>query len=331
MNRINLFHTKAIRQSAPALDLTSRETNNFANHAGVLVFAGLLIACSLAVGCSSEKPKQISSNQIPMNQPIPPMPAAIVPVAPDTQAAAKPVRKKAVRRAPATLKYVDKDSGVSFRYSPQYVLKTGDAADEIVSSNLGVMDFTQPGGVVTAAVEIPEGAYPKTDLVSAMFDVSVNKSLTAEQCADFSTPQPDSSATASSQQLASSVQPATDSAQPSTAGTQSPAATTPAAKLILGDLELTSADTTASADSRIEESKYYHVFENGACYEFSLKVATTGVEPDEGGRPVDREEIFKKLEGILATVKINPVKTIAPETEKQTASAPAAAPSSPAQ
>lgn len=329
MNRINLFHTNAIRQPDPALGLRGRENNNFANHTGVLVFAGLLIACSLAVGCSSEKPKQISSNQIPMNQPIPPMPAATVPATPDTQASAKPVHKKIVRRAPATVKYEDKDSGVSFRYPRKYVLKTGDAADELVSSNLAVMDFTQPGGVVAAAVEIPEGAYPKTDLVSAMFDVSVNKSLTKEQCADFSAPQPEPSTT-SSQQTNSVAQQSTDGPQPSLAGTQAPAATsTP--KLIVGDLELTSADALNSADSRKEESKYYHVFENGACYEFSLKVATTGVEPDEGGKPVDREEIFKKLEGILATVKISPVKTIAAETEKQTASAPVTAPSSPAQ
>jgi hypothetical protein len=329
MNRINLFHTKALRQSDPAVHLLSRENNNFESHAGVLVFAGLLIACSLAVGCSSEKPKQISSNQIPMNQPIPSVPAAPVPATPDMQTAAKPAHKKIVRHAPTTLKYVDNESGVSFRYSPKYVLKTGDAADEMVSSNLGVMDFTQPGGVVTAAVEIPEGAYPKTDLVSAMFDVSVNKSLTAEQCADFSDTQPDPSSTTASQQPSVAQQP-TDGAQTSVAATQAPVPM-PTPKLILGDMELTSTDTTASTDSRKEESKYYHVFENGACYEFSLKVATTGVEPDEGGKPVDHEEVFKKLEGILATVKISPVKTDTIETEKQTATAPVAAPTGPAQ
>jgi hypothetical protein len=217
-------------------------------------------------------------------------------------------------------------------------LKTGDAADEMVSSNLGVMDFSQPGGAVTAAVEIPEGAYPKTDLVSAMFDVSVNKSLTAEQCADFPASQ-DSPAKADPQQPNSVVQP-TDDTQPSVTSTQASAAT-PTPKLILGDLELTSADTTASADSRKEESKYYHVFENGACYEFSMKVATTGVEPDEGGKPIDRDEVFKKLEGILATVKISPVndtpaemkpaKAGAVEREKQTAAVPVTAPSGPAQ
>ena len=306
MNRINLFHTKAIRHSAGTLDFSVRDNNSFSNNASILVFAGLLIACSLAVGCSSEKPKtQISTSQTPMAQPTPPAPIAPVPATPEAAAAAKPVHKKAVRHVATTVKYMDKDSGVSFRYPRKYVLKTGDAADELVSSNLAVMDFAQPGGVVTAAVSIPEGAYPKSDLVSAMFDVSVNKSLTAEWCNQFSAPaQPDS---------------------PTPANT--PAQTeTPSPKLILGDMELTSAETVGSADARKEESKYYHVFENGACYEFGLKVATTGVEPDEGGKPVDRDEVFKKLETILATVKINPV-----ETEKQAVSVPIAAPTSPAQ
>jgi hypothetical protein len=81
-----------------------------------------------------------------------------------------------------------------------------------------------------------------------------------------------------------------------------------------------------NAESRKEESKYYHVFENGACYEFALKVATTGSEPDEGGKAIDRDEVFKRLEKILATVKINPV-----EVEKQTATAPVPVPANPAQ
>jgi hypothetical protein len=304
MNRINLFQQKAIRPSTPALESSIRDKNNLGNNTGILVFAGILIVCSLAVGCSSEKSKpQISASQTPIAQSTPPSPTTTVPATAETQAAAKPVHKKIVRRMPITVKYVDKDSGVSFRYPRKYILKTGDAADELVSSNLAVMDFAQPGGVVTAAVAIPEGAYPKSDLVSAMFDVSVNKSLTAEQCNEFSAPQSDPATLAST------------------------AASTPSSmpKLILGDMELTSMETLGSADTRKEESKYYHVFENGACYEFALKVATTGVEPDEGGKPVDRDGIFKKLETILATVKISP-----PETEKQTASAPVAATTVPA-
>jgi hypothetical protein len=163
------------------------------------------------------------------------------------------------------------------------------------------MDFGQPGGVTVAAVTIPEGAYPKSDLASAFFDVSVNKSLTAEQCANFS------------------VAPATTddaAAQPIVRPS----------KLMVSDMELQSTETLASVGTRKEASKYYHVFENGACYEFALKVATTGVETDEGGKQVDRDEVFKRLGKILATVKINPMKAA-----EVTASAPPPATPNPAQ
>jgi hypothetical protein len=165
------------------------------------------------------------------------------------------------------------------------------------------MDFVQPGGAAVAAVVIPESTYPKSDLASAFFNVSVNKTLTAEQCGEFSVPQIKVSAPA-------------DGTAP---------ATPQMSKLMIGDIELKSTETLASDGSREEESKYYHAFENGSCYEFALKVAT-GIETDEGGKHVDREEVFKRLEKILATVKINP----APVPEV-TASAPAAAPVTPAQ
>jgi hypothetical protein len=94
---------------------------------------------------------------------------------------------------------------------------------------------------------------------------------------------------------------------------------------MIGDMELQSNEMVVSNGTRKEASKYYHVFENGACYEFALKVATSG-DVDEGGKAVDRDEIFKRLGGILATVKINPVKAV-----EVTASAPAAATPTPAQ
>jgi hypothetical protein len=198
---------------------------------------------------------------------------------------------------------VNKDLGVSFHYPRKYMLKTGDAANELVSSDPVPMNFVQPGGLAVATVAIPESAYPNSDLAAAFFNVSMNRSLTAEQCGEFS-----------EAKTATPADPATPAtAQPS--------------KLIIGDMELASSESTATTGTREEASKYYHVFENGACYEFALKVATTGVET-EGGKPVDRDEVFQRLEKILATVKINPV--TAPEV---TATAPTvpAVPATPAQ
>jgi len=60
-------------------------------------------------------------------------------------------------------------------------------------------------------------------------------------------------------------------------------------------------------------AKYYHVFGNGACYEFALGVGTDSDHNVEEITPVDRKEVFGKLEKILATVKFKPV--VLPETQ----------------
>jgi hypothetical protein len=308
MNHINLFRTQAF-QSVPlhnppaSLDSVSWGKSSFDKTAGPLLFAVVLIACSIGVGCSSDKPVS-TANQPVMTQPTPP--AVTTPVTPELQAAAKPTHKKVVRKAPVNATYADKTSGVSFQYPRKYTLKTGDAAAEMVSSDPTAMNFVQPGGVAVAAVAIPETAYPKSDLASALFDVSVNKTLTAAQCGEFSEAKPAAPADAAAPPV---VQPS---------------------QLMIGDMELQSAETLTSNGSRQEAAKYFHVFENGSCYEFALKVAT-GVETDEGGKQIDRKEVFERLEKILATVKINPV--AAPEV---TASAPVAAssttpPTTPAQ
>ena len=317
MTRINLFRSTTVRStptlSTPATrDSVAWGKTNFDKNTGTLVFAAALIICSVAVGCSSEKPKTESSNNPPaMAQPTLPPVSMPAPATPTVQAAAKPVHKKVVRRVPATVTYTDKTSGVSFQYPRKYGLETGDAANELVSSDPIPMDFVQPGGVALAAVTVPESTYPNSDLSSAYFNVSVNKAVTAEQCGEFAVPKP-SPATPADPVVEPTVEPTAQ-------------ATAQLSKLMIGDMELQSTKTLASQGTREEASKYFHVFENGACYEFALRVATTGVEID-GGKRVNREQVFQRLEKILATVKITPAVEV-------TASAPTApsAPETPAQ
>jgi hypothetical protein len=144
----------------------------------------------------------------------------------------------------------------------------------------------------------------------------VNKTLTADQCGEFSVPQPNPAAPA-------------DPAVQATAQLTTP----PISKLMIGDMELQSSETNVAGQttngSREEASKYYHVFQNGACYEFALKVATS--KPDTSttteSKHIDRDQVFHRLEKILATVKINPV--TAPEVNaeaKTTQPAPAETP-----
>jgi hypothetical protein len=307
MTRINLVRSAASQINHSAQDSVAWGKLNLGTTASPLVFAAILIVCSLAVGCTSEKPKTETSNQ-PIAQPIsPPATTPVSSPAPVAQAEPKPVHRKVVRRVPATVTYVDKTTGLSFQYPHKFALKTGDSADKLVSSDPVPMNFAQPGGVALAAVMVPEGAYPKSDLAAAFFDVSMNKSLTAEQCGEFSISKPTPVVAADA-----SVRPATqaaDSPKPSSPPSEPASNLSPklSPKLMIGDMELQSTETLTSQGTGAEASKYYHVFENGSCYEFALKVATTGGETDEGSKPVDRDEVFGRLEKILATVKITPV------------------------
>jgi hypothetical protein len=314
------FNFNVVRKIASTRDSVAWGQSNFEQNS-TLVFAALLIVCSLAIGCSSEKPKtEGSTNQSPISQMTPPaaVPSVSAPATPAPPTAAKPVHKKAVRRVPATVTYADKTSGVSFQYPRKYALKTGESASQLVSEGSVPMGFAQPGGVAVAAVSVPEGAYPKSDLASAYFDVSVNKSLTAEQCGSFPAAQ------------TSNAMPADGTTPTGTTPVAATPAAAPPSKLMIGEMELQSSETIASVGSHKEASKYYHVFENGACYEFALKVATTG-ETDEGGKSVDRDEVFKRLEKILATVKISPAKTAEVTASVPAAATPTAAVATPAQ
>lgn len=298
-----------------------------------LVFAAVLIICSVAVGCSSEKLKPLTSNnQIPTAQPQP----QSMPAMPVTAAGNKPVPKKqVVRKRPATVNYADKTYGVTFEYPRRYAIETGDAATQLIMSNAIPMNFVQPGGVALAAIELPETNYVNTDFSSAFFNVSVHKTLTADQCGEFAVPQPKSIAKSDSAMTTSDVKtdlPKNDNVKPeikvevakqdSTAKSDSSSAQSPeqssaktsaqssdSNKLLIGDMELRATEAVSGEGTRQSDSKYFHVYENGACYEFALNLTTDASE--EGlVKHVDRDKVFNRLEQILATVKVNP---IAPE------------------
>jgi hypothetical protein len=386
MIRINMTRINALGNLAGTRDSVAWGKQVITGSLGninALVFAAVLIVCSVALGCSSEQPKPVSSNsQIPITQPqsqIAPAPA------PTMLAENKPAPKKVVRKKPATVNYTDKTYGVSFEYPRRYAIETGDAATQLVLSNPVPMNFVQPGGVALAAVELPETGFANTDFSSAFFDVSVHKTLTADQCTEFSVPQSksmttstDASTQTSSAQTSvvnNASAPATPSASTETANPQDVATSTESAKastpetqsastqstsaaespkadatltsstaaqpptsaqsaaapqgsrLLLGDMELRATETVSGEGTRQSDSKYFHVFQNGSCYEFALNV-TTVASQDGLIKHVNRDKVFDQLEKILATVKINAV--AAPEVTAETPATPAA-PATPAQ
>ena len=352
MTRINCFSSAskiAVRKIAE-----SRKSITWGKNTGALLFGALLIVCSLTVGCTSDKPKPVSSNEpIPVTQN--PTPNTMLSSNTSALAAlpAKPAPKKVVKKRPATVTYADQTYGVTFEYPRKYGLETGNAATELVASSPLPMNFVMPGGVALAAVELPESAFADTDLSAAYFNVSVNKDVTAEQCGEFAVPQPKVVASSDATQApAQTASPGTaPTSTPAVATTSAPAASAPAtstgvastpaistsaasaaatstSKLMLGDLELQSAEAVAGEGNQQSDTKYFHIFQNGGCYEFALNVTTMAHETEGAMKHVDRDKVFNRLAAIMATVKINPV--AAPEV---TASAPAvpAAPATPAQ
>jgi len=300
--------------------------------ASALIFAALLIIVSVTVGCSSEKPKPVSSNnQIPVTQPQPQMQPMPAPVA---QAESKPApRKPVVHKKPATVNYTDKTYGVTFEYPRRYAIETGDAASELVQTNPVPMNFVSPGGVALAAVELPETGFLNTDFSSAFFNVSVHKTLTADQCTEFAVPQPKtevkSETAAPATEVGKDVAKQDSASKSDTLPSSNIEAKAPEtasnSKLMVGNMELRATEAVSGEGARQSDSKYFHVYQNGACYEFALNVTTDAFS--EGlVKHVDRDKVFNRLEQILATVKINPL------TPEVTAEAPSpAATQTPAQ
>jgi hypothetical protein len=77
-------------------------------------------------------------------------------------------------------------------------------------------------------------------------------------------------------------------------------------QFLIGDMQLRATEAVSGEGTRQSDSKYFHVYQNGACYEFALNLTTDA--SDEGlVKHVDRDRVFNRLGQILATVKINPL------------------------
>ncbi len=191
--------------------------------------------------------------------------------------------KKTAKKRPADVTYSDANYGVSFLYPRKYALSSGDKVSADVAnakqeSKATSMNFAQPGGVVVATVALPASSYPGTDFASAFFNVNVNRSVSEQECSHF--------------------------AFVDTRNADAEAVDAEKVKVGSTDMTMTS-DFSASAVKQVE-TQYYHDYEGGACYEYVLGLGTEGYGSDDSIKHVDRDQVFDKLEKILATVKISP-------------------------
>jgi hypothetical protein len=236
--------------------------------AGIVMTVVLL----LAVSCSkkSDKPAgKISAPSVPaMADSAPKAANAVIPEAP----------KKVKKHRPANATYVNGTYGVSFSYPRKYSLQSG----ETMSKAPVHANFSKPGAVQIATVDMPGDTFPETDFSAALVNVSVNPGMTEQECAQF----------APLSKEAGEVKPSS---------------------LKLGANEFTEFEQINGEGDRKSDLKYFHLFKNGACYEFAIDVETTA-NTDSDLVQVDRGKIFRQLEKILATARIKDVEL--PETEK---------------
>jgi hypothetical protein len=242
---------------------------------------GVLLAVS-ACSRQSEKPALVgvsgpASNTLAASTNAPPTPApqTAVTVAPATQTVAKKTPKK---RA-ANVSYTDATSGVSFVYPRKFALATGDKAQPRFEDEAVPMNFVQPGGATVATVALPNTLYPGTDFATGFFSVNVNRNLSEEQCSHFAF-----------------VDTRNADGEP-----------IDAEKIKVGSSEMEMTSEFAGSATKQAEAQYYHNYQNGACYEYVLGLGTAGYGMTDGVEPVNRDDVFARLEKILATVKIRPV------------------------
>ncbi len=260
---------------------------------GWLVVTSLLGAALLESGGCSKGTRK--SGSLSSNAGNPAAYTAPQPAPTDAPVAAsdvkKPLKRKSRQHKLSASTYVNPVYGVSFRYPKDGSLKEGDRAN-LEWAELGPveMNFVENGGTTIAAVELPRGLYPSTDFTSAFFNVSVNTQLTSAQCEQFAFPGPS--------------QPQ-DHAEGNQENESAPAPEVELSKVKLGDAEFTEVQESGSAAASQADARYYHVFQNGTCYEFALGLETATNAP-HGTRAVNRNEVFRKLNWILSTVKITP-------------------------
>jgi hypothetical protein len=186
----------------------------------------------------------------------------------------------AKERAPAV--YVSHKYGLALQYPRTYVLRRGQNADLNLSGQPAVPStFTQPGGVSLATISIPARLYPGSDFQSASLTVRVNRQVSSDACSEFRNPE-DASATL----------------EPS--------------KVSVGAIDFAEADYDASdgaADAvRASQEKYYHIYENDACYEFALNLTTTKLSAKSSRVNVDADEVFDRLSEVLTSVTVVPLR-----------------------
>jgi hypothetical protein len=245
----------------------------------------MAVVLLLAISCSKK-----SDNSAKIGAPSAPV---VTSPAPTTAAAATHASTKKVKKIrPTNATYVNSTYGVSFSYPRNYSLQAGDGK----SAMPVLTNFVKPGAVEIASVDMPDSSYSDTDFSAGLLNVAVHPGMKPEECAQFM-PKPDAKAR--------------DAVKPES--------------VKIGSNEFIVLEQMSGEMERQSDLKYFHVFKNGACYEFAMDVETSR-KPDEDLAQVDRGRVFQQLAKILTTARIREVEVPGVESAEKTAGVPAVAP-----
>ncbi len=257
----------SLNQSEPSN--SGRTVSWLRRHLPEVIAASTMGAFALVViSCSSKQEKPVTAISVPE--------AAVSAAMASPTPTPTPAPKKVKKHRPTTATYVNSDYGISVTYPRKYAINFGDDA-QATWPGLGPVasGFGNSSGAMVASIELPGSMYRDTDFAAGFLNMSVNNTVGREQCEQFA------------------MEKADDAVQSS------------AVKVGANDFH--EVETTVSQNMKQGDARYYHAFKNDVCYEFALGVGTARDGAEDSTPQVDRTEVFRKLEKVLATVQIKPL------------------------
>jgi hypothetical protein len=255
----------------------------------IVILLGTLAGAMVTVACSSKAVSKPNS-YAPAGGTLHPaalrtdMPVVAHPAPAVALEKPKPAEKPSGSRL---LTYRSRDYGVSFQYPWQYSIRSARA---VANGDLSLQPVSDghEGQFTLARVDIPGGFYADTDYESGYFMLSLNQSVDQQECES---------------------------------------------QLGLAKDGKVLTDTISGADFRWRESdngghgqavkvRQYVIFSNDICYELELGVKTSNA--DGMAREVNPDQVLRRLDTILRTVKIQSEEKPAAEVKTSTAEVPPA-------
>jgi len=248
---------------------------------GVLLVLLYLAAIMIATaGCSRRAPVQSSDATFPKAKTSAAKVAALgnaeVRPASHVLSGRQLTIEKRQQKHETSRQFTDDVYGVSFDFPKNYDLHEGDLPD--MDRGLGYlgkirMEFSSPGGMRLATIEVPRSAHPGSDFVNAFFTVSVFPNVTEAQCAEFVSAEGDG---------------------------------TPWLARKIDGIEFHGRKESAAASMHQYSGTYWHGYSEESCYEIGYGIATAGYGSMDGLKKVNNQAVLQKLESILDSLTINP-------------------------